>query len=100
ARGIGEADDSELLALAAFHLEPAPRASARIGSVALLGDDAFETVRAGDREEFQAPADLMVAEADALAAGLAEQPAQRLLARLERRRGEAAPIAMQQVKGE
>src|SRR5260221_8782125 len=61
AAGIAEADDDELLAIAAFDLEPAPAAARHIGRVALLGDDAFEGVGAGVLEEFRTARILVIA---------------------------------------
>src|SRR6516225_11110413 len=41
--GVGEADDDDFLAIAAFDLEPSATASRAVGRIAALRDDAFET---------------------------------------------------------
>src|SRR5206468_8925014 len=59
--GIGEADDHELLAIAAFDLEPAAAAprSVRVGPA--LRDDALELEAAGLAQEGRAAIDLRIA---------------------------------------
>src|SRR6185312_11907337 len=64
AGGIGETDDDEILALAAFRLEPARAAARLMPPVAALRDDALEPGVAGGGEEIRPLADLMVAVAD------------------------------------
>src|SRR5260221_11260499 len=102
AAGIAEADDDELLAIAAFDLEPAPAAARHIGRVALLGDDAFEGVGAGVLEEFRTARILVIAIAQDAArdvAGLAgDEALQRRFAVDERHPEEVAVSDLEQAE--
>src|SRR5260370_28439890 len=64
ARGIGEADYDEVLALAGFHLDPLRSAPRPIERGAALRHDSLQPVLTRGGEKFRALADLVIAEPD------------------------------------
>src|SRR5207244_10587366 len=98
--GIGEADDHELLAIAAFDLEPAAAAprSVRVGPA--LRDDALELEAAGLAQEGRAAIDLVIAVAQHSLRLPRDNLGECGFAILERRAGQVPAIPIEQIERE
>ena len=94
-------NDNKFLALRAFGLQPVLAASAPVGQVAALGDDAFKAEAARMCEHRRAVGCKMLAEPDRR---IGRQPSrdglQQILAIQQRRLGEVAALAIHEVEGE
>ena len=98
--GIGEADDHELLAIAAFDFEPAAAAARPVGLGPALRDDALELEAAGLAKEVRPAIDLMIAVAQHPLRLPRNDLGECGLAVLERRAGQVPAVAIKQIEGE
>src|SRR5262249_43472748 len=97
ALGIGVANDDELLALNALHLEPAPAAAGDVGGRSELRDDPLELHPARVAQERRPGAGMVVAVLDAR--GRADkQRRQRWLARIEAGGPQVVAVEVEQVE--
>ena len=98
--GIGVADHDELLAIAAFDLEPAAASPRPVGLGPPLRDDAFQLEAARLAQERRAAADLVIAVAQHALRLRRNDLGESRLAILERRAGQVPAVAIEQVEGE
>jgi hypothetical protein len=99
ARGLGEADDRELLALRAADLQPRARAPGPVRRIGALGDRALDAALACGGKELRALAPDVVAEADqTLGRRPREKCPQQLLALEQRRRADVASVEVQAIE--
>src|SRR6516162_8132963 len=98
--GVGKADDNDLLAIAAFDLEPSAAASLAVGRVAALGDDAFEAEAARLAKNGRTLARLVVAVAQYPLSVRRDDVGECRLAVFERCTGQVPAVAVKKVEGE
>ena len=98
---VGEPPDDELLLLDALGLQPCPPATGHVGRVATLRDHALQRHAARVTEKGRTVARDVIAVAQRrVRSGGVEQRAQCLLALLQRRAGEIAPVEVQEIEDE